>query len=80
MTFVAEEQRASRRPLILVYQRRTLDRLERDRMLLLIRALLASTANAKRFISGGGLQMLLSLLTTVHMESERSACAAGDPI
>ena len=38
-----------------------------------MRALLASTANAKKFITGGGLQMLLSLLTTVHMESERSA-------
>ena len=52
---------------------RTLDRLVRDRLLLLVRALLASTANAKKFITGGGLQMLLSLLTTVHMESERSA-------
>ena len=52
---------------------KTLDRLERDRMLLLVRALLASTINAKRFIADGGLQVLLALLTTVHLESERSA-------
>ena len=38
-----------------------------------VRALLASNVNAKRFISDGGLQVLLSLLTTVHMEVERSA-------
>ena len=52
---------------------RTTSREERDRYLLLVRALLASTANAKRFIKDGGLPELLHLLTTVHLEVERSA-------
>ena len=51
----------------------TTHRAERDRYLLLVRALLASTPNAKRLIACGGLQVLLSLLTTVHLESDRSA-------
>ena len=51
----------------------TLHKAERDRLLQLVQALLVSAANAKRFIANGGLQHLLSLLTTVHLESERSA-------
>lgn len=48
-------------------------RAERDRLLLLTRSLLANAANAKPFISSGGLHVLVSLLVTVHMETERSA-------
>lgn len=53
--------------------RKCTHRAERDRLLLLVRSLLASTTNAKPFISAGGIHVLLSLLVTVHMEKERSA-------
>ena len=52
---------------------RTTSRTERDRLLLLISSLLSAPGNAKAFIAAGGLPMLLGLLMTVHMETERSA-------
>ena len=58
---------------VVLMLRETFDRTERDRLLMLIRALLASTPNAKKLMACGGLEVLLELLITVHLESERSA-------
>ena len=58
---------------ILRLVQRCTSRAERDRLLLLVSAMLSAPCNYKPFIEAGGLPMLVAMLTTVHMETERSA-------